>query len=221
MHDVVTLIAALMALSGCAGTVSSTPPDSRIDVAEAYAEGALAQASLAVVVGAVAVTDDAVAEHIGGTAGTMDETYRSFFIDTLPTAFRTAQTGRVEVVGASALGLATTRPADGDRFETLDADFVLLLDTLHVDRAVYYISTPGTVNPQTGASSRQTTADVNLRIDTNIVLWDNRRGAEVAAGRLDTERGLSAFNRSRATYEDAVREFVEQLARFTPLTLRD
>ena len=214
------LLLVLAALAGCSGPVSSAPPDSRVEVTAGYPEGALAGRSLAVVVGAVVVTDDAVAEHLGGSLDAADETYRAFFAEALPVAFQTAEVGEVRVADAAALGLAATRPADGARFDALDADFVLLLDTLHVDRAVYYRTVAGAPNPQTGAMSQRTVSDHNLRIDAGVVLWDNRAGAEVAAGRLDTERSLPIVGRSRATYEDAVREFVEQLARFTPLSLR-
>ena len=211
----------VLLLTGCANYVSDAPPDSRIDVSDAYAEDALATASLAVVVGEVVVTDDAVSTHLGGAPEAAGATYRAFFARQLPTAFGTARVGRVEVVDAAALGLATARPADGARLDALDADFVLLLDTLHVRRATYYRETiPVQPGQAAGPPALRQTAEENLRIDTGIVLWDNRSGAEVAAGRLDTEREL-VFARSRAVYEDAVREFVEQLARFTPLALRE
>ena len=213
-------LVAFALLSGCAGPVSSAPPDSRIDIADGYAEDALADASLAVVLGPVSVTDEGVAMHLGGSTADMDATYRAFFASEIPDAFAIARVGEVTAVEGAALGVPATLPPSGTRFESIDADFVLLLDTLHVDRATYYRSTPGTVNPQTGMQMQTTTKSENLRVDTDVVLWDNRRGALVAGGRLDTERGLSPLESKETTYKNAVREFVEQLARFTPLALR-
>ena len=218
------LLAPLAALVGCASTVSSLPPDSQIDVAARYRQSDLSDAALAVVVGAVAVSDDGVATHVGGAPGAAEATYASFFAEQLPVAFRTARIGEVHVVEPPAYDRAGDgpRPAPGVRLDVggFVPDLVLFLDTLQVDRATYWHESMTPSGPN-GTMMMTRSKSEALRLDTDVVLWDNEAGAEVAAGRLEAERTLPPVGRSRDHYEDAVREFVEQLARFTPIELRE
>ena len=212
----------LLVLAGCASPISDLPPASRIDVAEGYAES-LDDAALAVVVAGVTVTDDAVATHLGGDVVDMDETYWTFFAAQLPVAFRTARVGEVRVfTGDVAPGAQQFLDKRAFEFGDFEPDLVLLLDTLHVRRATYYTHhTTGVGGVGQPPAATTTTSQQKLRIDTDVVLWDRAREAEVASGRLETERALEPIGRSRSQYEDAVRELVEQLARFTPLEMVD
>ena len=169
---------------------------------------------LAVVLGPAAVADEGVAKHLGGTPETANSTYHAFFADRLPLAFlTTAQVRETRVLDPAAYDHAGSgpRPSDGTQltFEGFDPDLVLFVDTLRVSRATYLGNVMGG-GPATGST---------LRLDTDIVLWDNRTGREVASGRLETEEGLPNFQ-IRKGYEDVVGEFVEQLAQFTPVNLR-
>lgn len=206
------------ALAGCASTtIGSRPPESQVRVDQAYVADPAAPPRLAVVLGPVAVTDSVgVARHVGGTPGDAASTYRAFFAERLASAvFEGAHVGEVRVLEPAAYARdgAGPRPADGARlsFDDFEPDLVLLLDTLHVRRTSYiFVGLNGPDN------------DENLRLDTRVVLWDNEGGREVASGPLETERGLNKMSgrATRGSYEAAVGEFVEQLARYTPIDLR-
>lgn len=209
----------VLALAGCATPVSSEPPDSQITVAEAYAES-LDGADLAVVVGTVVVTDGGVATHLGGTETGQGATYRAFFAQTLPSAAETSTLGTVRVYDAAELDSETPLDPATLAVDGFDPRLVLVLETLYIDRATYYTQHMGAPGVN-GVPTTTTTSTQALRIDTAILLWDRQLGAEVASGQLDTERTLPPLGRSRQNYADAVGEFVEQLARFTPIRLRE
>ena len=210
---------ATLVLSGCAGAREfSKAPESKIRVDEAYNLDPASPPRLAVVVGTVAVSDsNGVAKHLGGAPGEAADTYRAFFAERLPlAAFELAHVSEVRVIDPAPYNRAGARlrPADGMQltFDGFEPDLVLFLDTLHVDRASFF-----SYNAVSGAGTKEA-----LRLDTDIVLWDNQTGREVASGRLDSQRDLGGLlsTPSRRLYEVAVSEFVEQLAQFTPVNLR-
>ena len=214
-----------LALAGCASSIeSSKPPESEIHVDEAYSLDPASPPRLAVVVGTVAVSDSGgVAKHLGGMPGEAAATYRAFFAERLPLAtFELAHVSEVRVFDPVAYDRAGTRlqPADGTRvaFDGFEPDLVLFLDTLYIDRASY------AGLPQMGANGQFVggTGREALRLDTDMVLWDNQAGREVASGRLDSARELGGpfAIPNRRIYEAGIGEFVEQLARFTPVNLR-
>ena len=88
-------------------------------------------------------------------------------------------------------------------------------------RKTSYVPGSG-VDPNTGRSTPGfTTTYRGHRIDAYVVLWDNRTGELVAAGRLDTEPDLSRLSLSKAAYEEAMIQVVENLGRHTPIAIRD
>ena len=210
-------------LTGCAAPAEiSRPPKSQVRVDETYTIDPSAPPRLAVVVGTVVVADSGgVANHLGGVPSDAAQTYRAFFGERFPpVASEAAHLSEVRALGSAPYDRAGVglRPADGVRlaFDGFDPDLVLFLDTLHVGRAVYAgVVRTGPNGEFLGGGNHEA-----LRLDADVVLWDNRTGREVAAGRLDSDRSLGGLPAGRRAYEAAIGRFVEQLARFTPVDLR-
>lgn len=217
----------VFALAGCASSLnleSDEPPKSQVRVDETYVISESTLPTVAIVLGPAAVADSGgVSRHLGGPPEAAAATFRSFFSEHVAgRLLRDAKVRAVRVpepVDYDRAGVGP-RPADGVRlaFDGFEPDLVLFLDTLHVGRTTYRSIQPAFGNVSGGVSVR---ANENLRLDAHIMLWDNQAGREVAAGRLETEQDMNALSgkATRGTYEDAVGEFVEQLARYTPLDL--
>ncbi len=220
-------LALLIAVSGCAIARPLAPPESVVEFGEGYVDDRFDGASLAVVVGAYDVQDlGGVRAHLGASSeeqSAVDSAYVAFFAGAVPLAFSEAhlRLGEVHVIDQrdSRSLSAGGHPADGARlsFSAFDSgpDLVLLIDTLHVYRARYTdtVSGPPDANgiPSSRISMRET-----ARIDSDIVLWDNREGRVAASGRLEAEEAMEIVP-SRRLYAGAVAEFAEQLGKKTPV----
>ena len=204
-------LTALLALTACSSIpldVISTRPESSVDVEPTYTDP-IRGADMAVVIRAFEVRDKrGVDRHIGppvpGSGTGYIGVYRAFFHEESPPMFDNLDVGEVRLFDAG----VGSDPSTMD-FGGFSPRLVLVLNSLVVGYGEY--------------GGRDLTSPVGsfpqLRLDSDLVLWDREADALVASGRVESglNRGPIA---SRGTYVNAIEEFVEQLARFTPLTRR-
>lgn len=199
------LLLTALTLVGC--VTASVPPRSALEVAPAYQSLDVTGATVAVVLDADAfVIEDgsAVRAHIA-SGEDVQAAVHTFLTDRFPEALmQEAPFGEVFVIDAEGLAADLLSPEPGATVALggREPDFVLYVDALHQYRAKYPTYAPG--NPFAHTQS--------VRQDVDYRLWDNRAGRQAAHGRVESEEDILLFP-GRESYEQAVEEMAEQLAR--------
>ena len=175
---------------------------------------------MAVVVQNVVVEDEGGLEvHVG--PGEPTAVYRAYILETVPAEIRSQSTIADAFAGDpdDAALLTTDVPADGTvfTFEGQTPEWVLVLKDVTLLRAKYQTGNgfPGTPGQPAMPQGEKRA----VRNDVEILLWDNRTGALIAAGEVESEETFT-FSPSGGTYKAAVGEFVEKLIANTPMERR-